>query len=410
MIGFHAVPSLSGWTVIVAQDAAALDAVWHGPLLTLLLGGVLALLIGASLAAAAAGAVLRPARALAEQAHRLAEGAAMPPFPALPPSRIAEFAELERGLAEAVAAAAAQRRAEAKTADLALSLGERTRALADAGAALQSETEQRREAQGHLTQLQKLEALGQMTSSVAHDFNNVLAAITACFRLIERRAGPNEAVRDVVRQGDRAAGRAAALVRQLLAFARQEGLRPEVVDLGALLPEAGEMIRHTAGRRLTVSVEVPAGLWPVLTDPHQLEVALLNLAVNARDAMPQGGELHVSAHNLDPARRRAELRPGDYVAVAVRDQGTGMPPEVLARAPEPFFTTKPRGQGTGLGLPMVQRFAAQSNGALLIQSIPGQGTTVEIFLPRAAVTDLRVEATAGHGEVDPLAHGDGPSC
>ncbi|MDP3417406.1 ATP-binding protein [Falsiroseomonas sp.] len=409
VVGFHAIPALPGWQVVVAQDAAIFDAAWREPLTTLLLGAALALALSTALASVAAGAILQPARRLAMQAHSLASGPARQPLQMSEPSWIAEFADLETGLREAVVTADARRRAEAEAAQLALSLTERTRALADAGATLQAETARRRAAQAQLTQLQKLEALGQMTGSVVHDFTNVLAAITACFRLIERRAGPNAPVQEIVRQGDRAALRAAALVRQLLAFARHEGIRPEVVDLGALLPEAAEMIRHTVGRRLTVSVDAPPEIWPVLTDPQQLEVALLNLAVNARDAMPHGGVLRVSARNLQLAERTAELRPGDYVVVTVRDDGAGMSPEVLARAQEPFFTTKARGEGTGLGLPMVQRFAEQSHGALRIESNPGQGTEVQITLPRAAYIDLSVprpsRAAKDERSLNPLAHG-----
>ncbi|MGG5811863.1 PAS domain-containing protein [Falsiroseomonas sp. CW058] len=282
---------------------------------------------------------------------------------------------------------------------------ERTRALTEAAAELRAEMRRREEAQAALLQAQKLEALGQLTGSVAHDFNNVLAAISGSYRLIGRRTDDPKLL-DFVAHGERAAARAAGLVRQLLAFARREELRPEVLDPGALLEGARDMLRHSLGAKVALAVEPEPGLWPVLADPHQLEVAVLNLAVNARDAMPAGGRLSITARNLRAGERPTRLRPGDYVSITVRDEGEGMSAEVLAQATEPFFTTKPKGRGTGLGLAMVKGFAEGSGGCLRIESRPQAGTVIEIVLPRAALTDLRAAGPAAPEDaLAPSLHG-----
>lgn len=283
---------------------------------------------------------------------------------------------------------------------------ERTRALTEAAAELRAEMRRREEAQKALLQTQKLEALGLLTGGIAHDLNNVLTAISGSYRLIGRRTSDPDLL-ELVKHGEHAASRASSLVRQLLAFARREELKPTALNLADVLPAAKQLIRHTAGARIALSVWVAPDVWPVLADPRQLEVALLNLVANARDAMPNGGLLAISARNLAPEERPEALRPGDYVSVSVRDEGEGMPPEVLGRVTEPFFTTKPRGKGTGLGLAMVHGFAEQSSGCLRIESAVGAGTTVEIVLPRAALTGLRAEEAVADAfeTLDPVLHG-----
>jgi signal transduction histidine kinase len=185
-----------------------------------------------------------------------------------------------------------------------------------------------------------------------------------------------------------AAGRAVALIRQLLDFSRQESTTTAVLDLTATLPAAEPFIGHAIGARISREPDVAADIWPVLADAHGLEIALLNLAINARDAMPDGGSLTLGARNLLPAEGPETLPQGDYVTVSVRDRGSGMPVGVFARATEAFFTTKAPGKGTGLGLPMVQAFAERAGGCLRIDSHPGSGTCVEIILPRACVSDM----------------------
>ena len=304
-------------------------------------------------------------------------------------------------ISEIVAAREAAARSATKLEGLA---AERTRALSDAAKELAAEMRRREDAQAALLQSRKLEALGQLTGGVAHDFNNVLAAIIGSYALIRRRTDI-PAVLDIVGHGERAAERASKLIRQLLAFARREELRPAALDPRDALRGAEDLLSHAAGNGVHCVVDAQVGLWPVLADQSQLEIALLNLSVNARGAMPGGGTLTVSARNLGAAERPAHLRAGDYVAFAVRDTGTGMAPDVAARAAEPFFTTKPRGEGTGLGLSMVHGFAEQSGGALRIESRPGEGTLVEIILPRAALTGVTAGSGLGDAVLDARLHG-----
>jgi len=295
-------------------------------------------------------------------------------------------------------------------ADLERRVAERTRALADAAHDLAEEMRRREEAQAATLQTQKLEALGQLTGGVAHDFNNVLAALSGNLELLDRRI-TDERSKRLVANGRRAVERATALVRQLLSFARKQPLTPAILDLRVSVADMRDVVRHSIPPEIDCVVDVAGDTWPVMADVNQLEVALINLAVNARDAMmPRGGVIRISARNL--ARDEAlppELAPGDYVMIGVADTGTGMSPEVMARVLEPFFTTKGPGKGTGLGLAMVYGFAAQSGGALRLESTVGVGTTVQIILPRAKVTiagnDAREHGPPGsarHGHADVL--------
>ena len=238
-----------------------------------------------------------------------------------------------------------------------------------------------------LRQAQKMEAVGQLTGGLAHDFNNLLTGITGSLELLQTRVGQgriNDLDRYVVAaQG--AAKRAAALTHRLLAFSRRQTLDPKPVNASRLVSGMEELVQRTVGPAVTVEVVAAGGLWTTLCDPHQLENALLNLCINARDAMPDGGRLTVESGNkwLDArAAREHDLPPGQYVTVCVSDTGAGMAPDVAARAFDPFFTTKPIGQGTGLGLSMVYGFARQSGGQARIYSEPGQGTAVCLYLPR----------------------------
>ncbi|MBB5695070.1 response regulator [Muricoccus pecuniae] len=240
-----------------------------------------------------------------------------------------------------------------------------------------------------LRQSQKMEAVGQLTGGIAHDFNNLLAGIVGSLEMMRNRVAQGR-----VGELDRylgaamtSANRAAALTHRLLAFSRRQTLDPKPTDVNRLVTSMEELIRRTVGPAIHVETVMSGGLWTTLCDANQLENALLNLAINARDAMPDGGRLTIEAVNarLDDAyaRRHHEVTAGQYVAVSVTDTGTGMPPEVVARAFDPFFTTKPLGQGTGLGLSMVYGFAKQSNGYVRIYSEAGQGTTVRLYLPRS---------------------------
>jgi PAS domain S-box-containing protein len=248
-------------------------------------------------------------------------------------------------------------------------------------------TEQRR-AEEQLLQAQKMEAIGQLTGGIAHDFNNLLTGIIGSLDLMQTRLqqGRTDAIERYARAAMSSAGRASALTHRLLAFARRQPLEPQPVGANPLIAGMEDLLRRTLGERVQLDLVAAEGLWLTLCDPHQLESALLNLAINARDAMPDGGRLVIETGNthLDRAgsRQQGGVREGGYVCVSVSDTGTGMSPEVAARAFDPFFTTKPLGQGTGLGLSMIYGFVKQSEGHVRIDSAPGRGTVVRLYLPR----------------------------
>jgi signal transduction histidine kinase len=291
-------------------------------------------------------------------------------------------------------------------------------------------TTERKQSEERLRQAQKMEAVGQLTGGVAHDFNNLLAVIVGNAELLGERLGvADHQVAAVLR----AAGRGAELTQRLLAFSRRQPLKPQAIDLAARVAGMTELLTRTLGATIEISVASTPGLWRASADPGQLESALLNLAINARDAMPEGGRLSISSANASLEAREivalltgqapeAALEaapeavtgepgdPGDYVVLSVSDTGAGMSPAVLARVFEPFFTTKDVGQGSGLGLSMVYGFARQSGGFAAIESAPGRGTTVRLYLPRAEAEAPALEVSApgarnragqlpcGHGE------------
>ncbi|MBS0469586.1 MAG: PAS domain S-box protein [Proteobacteria bacterium] len=255
---------------------------------------------------------------------------------------------------------------------------------------------ERKAQEEQLQQSQKMQAVGKLTGGVAHDFNNLLAVIAGNLDLAAEQLGnTNKRVSRLLEPARRAAERGTTLTRSLLAFSRQQPLSPLVTDLNALIRDMTELLRRTMPSNIGLEFVGGAGLWPSEVDPGQLQNALLNLVVNARDAMPDGGRLTIETRNtrIDDhyAAKHADLSPGQYVMLAVSDTGMGMPPDVVARAFEPFFTTKDLGQGTGLGLSMVYGFAKQSGGHVAIYSEVGSGTTVKIYLPRWA-GQLRAEA------------------
>ncbi len=237
-----------------------------------------------------------------------------------------------------------------------------------------------------LRQAQKMEVVGQLTGGVAHDFNNLLAIIIGNLELAAEAADPTPDVRDQVARALTAAERGATLTRQLLAFSRKQILQAQVLDLNKLVPRAVELLHQALGEHIEIETVLAGGLWKTMVDPVQLEHALLNLAVNARDAMPEGGRLTIETSNIrldeDYQQLNYYARPGPYVMLAVTDAGTGMPPEVAARAFEPFYTTKEVGQGSGLGLSMVYGFVKQTGGHIKIYSELGRGTTVKMYFPR----------------------------
>jgi PAS domain S-box-containing protein len=244
-----------------------------------------------------------------------------------------------------------------------------------------------RRTEDQLRQAQKMEAVGQLTGGIAHDFNNLLTGVIGSIDLMQRRIGQGR-FNDIERYATSAmtsARRAAALTHRLLAFARRQPLDPKPVDINILARSMEELLRRTTGEAIGLEIVTAAGLWATFCDPHQLESALLNLVINARDVMPDGGSVTIETANAHLDHDYADMRdvtPGPYVCLSVTDSGTGMTPAVIARAFDPFFTTKPIGQGTGLGLSMVYGFARQSEGHARIYSEVGRGTTVKLYLPR----------------------------
>jgi len=252
--------------------------------------------------------------------------------------------------------------------------------------------------EGQLRQAQKMEAIGQLTGGVAHDFNNLLTVIIGMSELLADSVGRDAELAPIVQAIDEAASRGAQLTQRMLAFARKQPLQARNVDLNDTVARAAAMLQRTIGEDITVKLSPGAGLWPALVDPSQIEDVILNLAVNARDAMPNGGQLVIETANthLDEqyAAQNVEVTAGDYVLVNVTDSGTGMSPEVVERVFEPFFTTKEVGRGTGLGLSMVYGFVKQSRGHVKIYSELGHGTSIKLYLPRA---DAAVEAAEEAG-------------
>ena len=261
---------------------------------------------------------------------------------------------------------------------------DRTRELVDANRQLRQQIAEREEAESALQQAQKMELVGQMTGGVAHDFNNLLTAVLGNLELASRRA-QDDTTRRYLTNATQAAQRGAKLTAQLLAFSRKQRLQTEATDVNALVSGMGDLLFRTIGATVRIETVIEKNAWPAMIDASQVELIVLNLAINARDAMPGGGRLTIATENSapgDPLRPR-DLAPGEYVVISVTDTGTGMTDEVIAKAFEPFFTTKPTGSGTGLGLSQVYGISTQMGGGVRIDSKPGRGTTVAIYLPRA---------------------------
>ncbi|WP_148649352.1 ATP-binding protein [Novosphingobium barchaimii] len=267
-----------------------------------------------------------------------------------------------------------------------------TEELAQLNATLEEQvsvrTQELMAAEEALRQSQKMEAVGQLTGGIAHDFNNLLQGITGSLEIIQRRVeqGRHADISRFITGATTAANRAAALTHRLLAFSRRQPLDPKAVRSNKLLASVEDLLRRTIGEHIELELVLAGGLWPTLCDPNQLESAVLNLVINARDAMPDGGKLTIETGNahLDQAyaARKSGVKPGQYVCISVTDTGTGMSKDTIAKAFEPFFTTKPIGQGTGLGLSMIYGFAQQSEGYAKIYSELGHGTTFKLYLPR----------------------------
>ena len=254
---------------------------------------------------------------------------------------------------------------------------------------------ERRSLQKQLIQAQKMDAIGKLTGGIAHDFNNLLAAVLGGLGLIERRAKLEDEDRKILAMTKRAADQGSELIGRLLAFARRQQLKPASVEIQSLAQTVTELLAPVLGGMVTFEWKFDGEPWRAFADHAQLELALINLIINARDAMPTGGTVVIAVENRTAAAGDpAELKPGDYLVLAVMDEGCGIAAADLEKVTEPFFTTKDVGKGTGLGLSMVYGFARQSDGAFRLQSQLGQGTRAEIWLPRAVETTLEAPSAA----------------
>jgi signal transduction histidine kinase/ActR/RegA family two-component response regulator len=280
---------------------------------------------------------------------------------------------------------------------------ERTQELWEANQALKAEAHEREAAEAQLRQVQKMEAVGQLTGGIAHDFNNMLAVVVGGIDLALRRLnGPRREVMMHLNNAMEGATRAAALTRRLLSFARSEPLLPERIDSRDLIGGMSDLLDRTLGERIRVQIDLDPDTWPTYVDPHQLENAIVNLAVNARDAMDGEGLMRIAAENVTLAANQVgDVQAGEYVKISVTDTGCGMAPDVLEHAFEPFFTTKPVGKGTGLGLSQIFGFAHESGGEVGIESKVGRGTIVSIYLPRTDVpARVRVHPAVRQADAD----------
>src|SRR5882762_9456141 len=307
----------------------------------------------------------------------------VPVVPELLRAKVKVFVELYRKT----------RQLERLNAELELRVKERTAELQRFNEELEQRiddrTRERETALAQLFEAQKMDTIGRLTGGVAHDFNNLLMAVLGSLALLEKRLGAEDQhSRRLLQNAVQGAQRGAALTQRLLAFSRRQELKPESVDVAHLVSGMEELLKRALGHGIELTLNFPNGLPPLLADANQLELALLNVALNARDAMPNGGTLTISASKYSPLEdgTDASLRPGDYVRIRIADNGIGMDEVTLAKATEPFFTTKGPGKGTGLGLSMVHGLAAQSGGLLRIDSKPNVGTTIELCLPTAKTT------------------------
>ncbi|MPZ56178.1 MAG: response regulator [Rhizobiales bacterium] len=306
----------------------------------------------------------------------------------------------------------ASRDLHALTASLETRVAARTAELSDANARLVAEMQRRRESEARVVQMQKIEAIGQLTGGIAHDFNNMLAIVLGSLRLLQRRLQRGETdVQKFIDGAIEGAERAASLTARLLAFSRQQPLAPEIIAANKLIAGMGEILRRTIPESVQIETVLAGGLWRTYADVQGLENAIINLAVNGRDAMAamaNGGKLTIETANAHfdeaYAAAHAEVKAGQYVMIAVTDTGVGMPQEIVGRAFDPFFTTKPAGSGTGLGLSQVHGFIKQSGGHVAIYSEESQGTTVKLYLPR--LSGAASQATAERATPARISHAE----
>jgi signal transduction histidine kinase/ActR/RegA family two-component response regulator len=363
---------ITGWTVAIGLPKEFADVPLARARLVAFGGGAAVLLLSLVLARWMARTIQRPVEALTTATKALGSGAPTGPL-------IGGVRELDQvgDALRATATALARNREQLES-----MVAERTQELAAANERLRAESHAREQAQLALLQAQKMEAMGQLTGGVAHDFNNLLTAISGSLALLESRISDDSCLR-LLHTAQHGAARGAQLTESLLAFARKQQLNPIPANLNTIIVKMTEMLRRSISPAIEIQHDLAPELWPVLIDVGQIETALLNIAINARDAMPGGGTVLIETANVGARSAGMPEEASDCVLVAVRDTGTGMTAEVMERAFEPFFTTKEIGKGTGLGLSMVFGVVSQSGGTVHICSRLGEGTTVQIYLPRA---------------------------
>ena len=382
--------TVTGWTVAIGLPREFVDAPLRRAQWIAFGGGAAVLALSLTLAWWVGWGIRRPVEALTTAAGVLGSGKPLGPL-------IGGVRELDQ-VGEALRSAATELARNRE--QLESMVADRTQELATANERLRAEIVAREQAQEELLQAQKMEAMGQLTGGVAHDFNNLLTAVSGSLALLEPRISDERSLR-LLRAAQRGASRGAKLTESLLAFARKQRLDSVPADLNSVVVEISEMLRRSIGASVEVKDVLASDLWPVLVDVSQIETALLNVALNARDAMPGGGVLVIETSNIrtGDSELPAEVVGQDCVLVSLRDTGTGMSPEVIERVFEPFFTTKEIGKGTGLGLSMVFGVVRQSGGAVRIRSRLREGTTVQIYLPRT----IEITASGPRPAVKPQA-------
>jgi signal transduction histidine kinase/ActR/RegA family two-component response regulator len=368
---------ITGWTVAIGLPREFVDAPIRRARLLAFGGGAAVLGLSLVMGWWMARAIRRPVKALTSATKALGRGEPVDPLSC----GVRELDEVGNELRNTAAALARNRE------QLESTVAGRTRELAAANERLRAEIDAREQAQSALLQAQKMEAMGQLTGGVAHDFNNLLTAISGSLAMLEARTSDERSLR-LLHTAQRGASQGAKLTESLLAFARKQRLNPIPADLNSIIVEMTEMLRRSIGPAVEIRHALATELWRVLVDTSQIETALLNVALNARDAMPGGGMVLIETANINASSEELpeETARQDCVVVSVRDTGSGMSSEVLERAFEPFFTTKEVGKGTGLGLSMVFGVVRQSGGTVRIRSRLREGTTVQIYLPRAIET------------------------
>jgi signal transduction histidine kinase/CheY-like chemotaxis protein len=390
---------ISDWTAYVSTTETAIQNTLRESFLAISALGVVLTVVALLIAYVVGGRLAGSMRSLATEAGQLGRGQQVVAH-RLP---IAEINEVGNAIALASAELTQRERDRDKAMDELRRLSETLeKMVSERTSELVDEMGKREQAEDALRQVQKMEAIGQLTGGIAHDFNNMLAVILGNIDLAKRRLAKGAANIDQYLNGAQEGGkRAAALTQRLLAFARQQPLAPEPVDANKLVGGMSELLHRTLGEPVRIETVLTSGLWRIHADPNQLENAILNLAVNARDAMPEGGKLTIETLNaqLDDhyAAGHAGVAVGQYVMIAITDTGTGMDREVIAKAFDPFFTTKQSGVGTGLGLSQVYGFVKQSGGHVKIYSEAGQGTTIKIYLPRYFGADEPARAASDRG-------------